>query len=72
MPIFEGWFVWREDGMEMPRHKHTSLDSAQHEACRLAADKPGVRFIVLKVVGCAALPKPEAQWEDAIEDDVPF
>lgn len=44
------WMVWSPQG-RAPTFKHTSKDSADTEAARLAKLNPGNQFFVLKAVG---------------------
>jgi len=46
------WFVWCEE-REVPKYKHSSLDSALKESRRLARLNRDLTFIVLQSV-CAA------------------
>lgn len=68
------WMVWGEFGSQ-PRFKHSSKQSAEDEAKRLATNNPGQSFYVLESLSWARRDPPEAQMfkcSPAPLDDLPF
>lgn len=66
------FFVWNPSGGQW-KHKHTSYDSAQGEAQRLAHLNPGQEFFVLGALGSAKIePYPKVFTEFVIEAPLPF
>jgi hypothetical protein len=47
------WIVWKE-GESPPRKRHTSKESAEAEAQRLAIKENGQTFFILEAVSCVA------------------
>ncbi len=54
-PRTKFWLVWCPTGHRPPSHRHTSVESAQREAGRLAALHTGQEFYVVESIGVAAL-----------------
>lgn len=65
------WLVWSGAGYP-PRHRHTTRESAEREAQRLAAGAPGHDFFVLAPVArvVSAEITIDRYWSDDME--VPF
>ena len=68
---FRFWLVWNPNGRS-PTYQHTSRDSANAEAERLASLNPMQDFIVLKAVGgvSATAQIKKIQFENG--DGIPF
>jgi len=60
------YYVFRVGGSH-PRIKHTSLESADHEALRLSSQHPGDAFEILLCLGVTQTTKPETVWSDGLE-----
>jgi hypothetical protein len=70
--VSEVFFVWNPSGGQW-KQKHTTYDSAQTEAERLAKVNPGVEFFVLGALGSAKIePYPKVFTEFVIEPPMPF
>jgi len=63
-------------GQGVPRYRHGSLQSAQYEAQRLAAQNAGVCFVVLEAVDAYGADQPKVHQitlgEPDLSDDIPF
>lgn len=58
------YYVYRYQ-KQAPKVRHPTLQAAQAEAERLAAQHPGVAFEILKAVGISQVVKPSATfWMD--------
>lgn len=71
--VHKFWLVWNPNGRN-PGYRHSSRESAQTEAERLAALNPGASFFVVKGVGGAFADRPVAQTIRLIASppDTPF
>jgi hypothetical protein len=65
----EFWMVWRFNG-QGPTHQHEYFDDAKKEAERLAANSPGVKFVVLRSVGYCEIINPVIYKE--VKEKLPF
>lgn len=63
------WMVWNERG-NAPTYKHTTVDSAECEASRLARTFGGT-FHVLRVVGRVTRSDVVQEWDNG-EAPIPF
>ena len=54
------WMIYRTTGNKRcpPRWRHETLEQAQEEANRLAAENPGILYAILETVGAAFVPRP--------------
>lgn len=68
------WIVWSPEGSRPPRYRHNSVNTAEAEARRLAAEHPGQDFYVARIIGRAQMPQGVSYvyHEGALDMDVPF
>jgi hypothetical protein len=65
----EFWMVWRFNG-QGPTRQYEYFDDAKKEAERLAANNPGVKFVVLRSIGYCEIINPVIYKE--VNEKLPF
>lgn len=65
------WLVWNPTGFP-PKYKHSSVESAEAEAARLARCNPGQEFFVLRPVSSTEKSDLTVRRFAPADQDIPF